>query len=209
MYKRQGLYSLIESQPALSGLNVTVPYKERVIPFLDELDETAQIIGAVNTIKIVRKNGKIHTRGYNTDASGFLHSLPHRLPYASALILGTGGAAKAVAHSLRILRINHQFVSRTDHSGDTITYNEITSGLMDLYKFIINTTPSGMYPETNHCPAIPYQDLSHSHFLYDLIYNPAETVFLKHGMSAGCKVMNGQQMFIHQARLAYDIFLAP
>lgn len=200
---------LIESQPALSGLNVTVPYKEKIIPFLDELDETAQLVGAVNTIKIWRNHGKIRTRGYNTDAGGFILSLPDPLSFSRALILGTGGAAKAVAHALRLKKIEYMFVSRTVHSDNIITYKEITQGLMDQYKFIINATPAGMYPEIGHYPPIPYHYLTKAHFLYDLIYNPEETVFLKHGLVRECKVMNGKQMFIHQASLAYTLFLEP
>ncbi|MCK9423938.1 MAG: shikimate dehydrogenase [Bacteroidales bacterium] len=198
---------LIENHPALSGLNVTVPYKEKIIPLLDELDETARTIGAVNTITISRNHGKIHTRGYNTDAAGFMYSLPDPLPYSSALILGTGGAAKAVAYAFRLMKIEYMFVSRTIHSGNIITYKDITEGLMNQYKFIINATPTGMYPEIGYSPPIPYHYLTRAHFLYDLIYNPAETVFLKHGLTRECKVMNGKRMFIHQADLAYTLFL--
>lgn len=205
----KGFHALIESQPELCGLNVTIPYKIKIIEFLDELDETAQNIGAVNTIKIFREGKTYRTHGYNTDAGGFLQSLPHPVPFSKALILGTGGAARAVAHALRSVHVHYHFVSRLNKTENTIPYGELTPQTMDDYKCIINATPVGMYPDINAYPPIPYEYLTPGHFLIDLIYNPPQTRFLKQGLAKKCKVMNGTKMLIHQANLAYSLFQEP
>lgn len=197
---------LVENHPDLIGLNVTVPYKEKIISFLDDLDETAQKVGAVNAILISRKGGRSYTRGYNTDVAGFLRSLPGSFPGLKAMVLGTGGAAKAVAYALGKLGIDPLFISRSVQNDNTITYPEITKEIMDQYWLIINATPIGMYPETAVSPPIPYQFLTRDHFLYDLIYNPPQTLFLKSGQDMGCQVMNGEKMLLFQADQSWELF---
>ena len=199
---------LIASHPELRGLNVTIPYKEKVLPFLDELDSTAGSIGAVNTILIERTGGKIHTRGFNTDAPGFLQSLSGLHLPGQALILGTGGASKAVAWALARLNIRFACVSRQKRGKDILSYQELTPDIISRYPFIVNTTPAGMYPEVDTCPSIPYHLLTGNHFLYDLVYNPGETLFIKQGKSMNAMTMNGLQMLFNQAELSWKIFLS-
>lgn len=201
--------SFISSIPFLNGLNVTIPYKEQIIPFLNELDPEAKEIGAVNTIKIIRKRGKIITRGYNTDASGFIRSLPSPFRYKNALVLGTGGGSKAIVFALKKLGINVQKISRTSLDDHTILYQDVDDMIMKKFTLIINTTPLGMFPETEHCPPIPYQWINASHFLYDLIYNPVQTLFLKNGKARGANIQNGLEMLTNQADLADQIFQEP
>jgi shikimate dehydrogenase len=194
------------NNPELTGLNVTIPYKEKIIPFLDELDDAARLIGAVNTIRIVRENGKIQTKGFNTDAPGFLQTLDSINPSGPALILGTGGGAKAVAHALKTASIPFNFVSQKKSKTGVLGYADLTFEVISKNLFIINTTPLGMFPDTGTFPPIPYQHLTGRHFLYDLIYNPSETEFLKRGKAMKTKTVNGLQMLINQADLAWDIF---
>jgi len=198
--------ALIASLPELAGLNVTIPYKERIIPYLDQLDETARQIGAVNTIKITREKGHIHTKGFNTDAAGFYLTVKDHIKRSNALILGTGGASKAVAFALQNLQIRYSFVSRNPRGAGTLSYNELTVDIIKDNKFIINTTPVGMYPNAGDCPPIPYDAIGKDHFLYDLIYNPEETGFIRQGKIRHAQTMNGMQMLINQADLAYEIF---
>lgn len=198
------LPQLLQRVPALVGLNVTVPYKQAVLPYLDELDEAAARIGAVNTIKITA--GK--TKGYNTDYIGFKSSLEKFYPvtqHGRALVLGSGGASKAVCAALQDLGINYTILSRSLEPGQ-LTYNELTAELMQQYPLIINTTPLGMYPEVENCPAIPYKALSATHYLYDLVYNPEETLFLKKGKEAGAQTINGLEMLYGQAEAAWQIW---
>lgn len=200
---------LLLRYPELAGLNVTIPYKETIIPYLDGLDDTARSIGAVNTIKITRKNGSIHTRGFNTDGPGFLQTLNVLLLTGPALILGTGGAAKAVSWALKRKNIRFAFVSRQKKGPGIIQYNELTSGIISEHPLIINTTPLGMFPDTGRFPPIPYQHLTCEHYLYDLIYNPETTEFLKRGQAMKAHTLNGKQMLFNQAELALKIFLDP
>ncbi|MEI7501129.1 MAG: shikimate dehydrogenase [Bacteroidota bacterium] len=200
--------ALLRNHPKLSGVNVTIPYKEKIIPYLDDLNETACQIGAVNTIKIIRENEKIHTIGFNTDAGGFLKTLTDQIPRGKALILGTGGASKAVAWALKKSDIRFSFVSRTNKGPGIISYDELTVEIVQNNKLIINTTPLGMYPDTEQFPPLPYDGLTKDHFLYDLIYNPEETRFIKIGRAMNVPTMNGKQMLINQAELAYEIFRA-
>jgi shikimate dehydrogenase len=199
----------ISSIPFLKGLNVTIPYKEKIIPFLNELDPEAKEIGAVNTIKIIRKGSKIVTRGYNTDANGFIRSLPSPFRYKNALVLGTGGGSKAIVFALKKLGINVQKVSRNSLDDHTILYQDVDDMIMNKFTMIINTTPLGMFPETEHCPPIPYQQINGSHFLYDLIYNPVQTLFLKNGKARGANIQNGLEMLTNQADLADQVFQEP
>lgn len=195
---------LVQSKPDLIGLNVTIPYKEQVIPYLDELHETAAEIGAVNTIKITPK-GKII--GYNTDYYGFQKSIePFLKPtHKQALILGTGGASKAVAYALKKLQIKFVFVSRNNHQNG-LTYSDLTKEIVDKHLLIINCTPLGTFPNVENKPDFPYQFLTSKHLLYDLIYNPAETAFLKMGKAKGASICNGLNMLIHQAEKAWEIW---
>jgi len=202
------LLPLIENQPELIGLNVTIPYKEQVIPLLHKLDETAKAVGAVNTIYINRQHTVPELTGFNTDVWGFEHSLCPLLTkdHKKALILGTGGAAKAVAYVLDKLHIAYQYVSRNPQGTNTISYNQLNANIIDTHKLIINTSPLGMYPNIETCPDIPYALLSNKHLLYDLIYNPAETMFMQQGVKAGAKVKNGHEMLILQAEHSWAIW---
>ena len=189
-----------------AGLNVTIPYKEQVIPFLDELDQTAEEIGAVNTIKFL-PNGK--TKGFNTDIYGFEHSLKPlwegRSKPASALILGTGGASKAIQYVLNKLGIHFQRISRKEGKGD-MTYMEINNTILTEYSLIVNTTPLGTYPKVDAAPDLPYVGLTSRNKLYDLVYNPEKTLFLKRGLVQNCQVKNGLEMLHLQAEKAWEIW---
>jgi shikimate dehydrogenase len=198
------LPQLLQNQPDLVGLNVTVPYKETVIPFLDELDKAAERIGAVNTIKITAGR----TKGYNTDYIGFRDSLEQFYPATQnnrALVLGTGGASKAVVAALQDLQINYTILSRQAGQGQ-LTYADLTPELLKQYQLIVNTTPLGMYPAVENCPELPYEALSAQHYLYDLVYNPEQTLFLEKGKSAGAQTINGLQMLYGQAEAAWQIW---
>jgi shikimate dehydrogenase len=199
--------SLLLEEPELIGLNVTIPYKEQIIPFLDELDETARSIGAVNTIKISKSNGKIHTKGFNTDYPGFRKSLEGYTSGNKALILGTGGAARSVAFALDQMKISYKFVSRSEHMSGALKYPELNKELISENTLIINTTPLGMYPTTETFPEIPYQYLSANHLVYDLVYNPKETLFLQKGAKFGARTVNGLKMLEYQADISYQIFM--
>ncbi len=195
--------SLLAAHPDLKGLNVTTPYKEAVIPYLDEIDAVAAEMGAVNCIVI--REGK--TKGYNTDATGFEKSLnPLLMPqHTSALILGTGGSSKAVAYALTQLGIPFHKVSRhkTDH---VFCYDELSAEVVSYYKLIINTTPTGMYPNVDHVPPFPFQHVGDHHLLFDLIYNPEETKFLAMGKERGAVSKNGFEMLQLQAEASWDIW---
>jgi shikimate dehydrogenase len=196
--------ALLAREPELVGLNVTVPYKEAVIPYLDELDEIAAKIGAVNTIKIA--SGKL--KGYNTDFIGFRDTLVGFYPIESrgrALVLGRGGAAKAVWAALDSLGIGYTSVSRNPR-GKELAYAAITPEVLKPYSLIINTTPLGMASDVGNAPAIPYEALSTGNFLYDLVYNPEQTLFLQKGAAAGAKTINGLPMLYAQADAAWQIW---
>lgn len=201
------LNGIIQSNPNLIGLNVTIPYKEKVLPYLDEISEVAKEIGAVNTIRISRENDKVFLKGFNTDAYGFMESIKPMLgpPHTSALILGTGGASKAVKFVFKKLGINYLSVSRNKND-NTVTYNELTAELLGVHKIIVNTTPLGTYPKVEECPPLPYQFLSRDHLLYDLVYNPAVTSFLSKGKEQGCNTKNGLEMLHLQAEKAWQIW---
>lgn len=196
---------ILKSNPDLKGLNVTIPYKEAIIPFLDSLNKEAQEIGAVNTIKIC-KNGKL--KGYNTDWYGFKKTLepllePH---HQKALILGTGGASKAIAFALKKLDIAYTFVSRNSSDTHPITYISLSESDIQNHLIVINCTPLGTHPNIDDCPKIPYQALSNKHILYDLIYNPEQTKFLQLGKAKKATTINGLQMLIFQANKAWEIW---
>ena len=202
------LLPLINGNMELLGLNVTIPYKEQVIPYLNDIDEDAANIGAVNTIRITHNSGKTILKGYNTDVYGFSESLRPLLTqrHKNALILGTGGASKAVAYALKKWEIPVTFVSRSHTNSNTITYPMITPEIIVKSKIIVNTSPLGMYPSINDCPDIPYELLTPDHILFDLIYNPQETTFMSKGRSKGSKVLNGLHMLHLQADKAWQIW---
>ena len=198
---------VIAENPDLKGLNVTIPYKEQVIPLLDDLSENAKKIGAVNVIKIVRDKKKVKLIGYNSDIIGFKESIEPLLKpcHKLALILGTGGSAKAIFHGLSQLGIESTFVSRTKSEGQ-LTYEELTPEIMNKYHVIVNCTPVGMFPKTDEYPAIPYDLLSSDHLLYDLLYNPNETLFMKKGKEKGATVKNGLEMLLLQAFASWEFW---
>lgn len=196
---------ILHSNDNLIGFNVTIPYKEAIIPYLDKLSKTAKKIGAVNTIDITKK-GKL--KGYNTDHYGFSESLKPYLKkhHKNALILGTGGASKAISYALSKLKIKYDYVSRTLTNDIKYTYESLTAEDLSYYQVIINCTPLGTHPNVNECPPIPYDGISDQHLLYDLIYNPEETKFLRIGKSQGATILNGYDMLIYQAEKAWKIW---
>jgi len=202
------LKPVIRNNPQLKGLNVTIPYKEQVIPYLNKLSENARLIGAVNVIKIVRKKKKIKLTGYNSDIIGFKQSIepllqPH---HQQALILGTGGSAKAIFYGLQQLGLTATYVSRQKSSDRILTYSELSSEVMEAHTVIVNCTPVGLWPKVDDCPAIPYPMLTNKHLLYDLIYNPNETLFMKKGEEQGAVVKNGLEMLLLQAFAGWNFW---
>lgn len=215
----------VAQHPDLSGFNVTIPYKEAIIPYLDELDEVAAEIGAVNCVKVLKNSDKedngnkatartqlptkkgYRLKGYNTDAPAFAQCLQESwtLP-TKALIFGTGGAAKAVAYALKQLHIDFYFVSRSKHDGQTITYSDLNQTLSESHKLWINATPVGMFPHTEELLPLDYSAISSEHYLFDLIYNPKETVFLRRGHEHGAHIKNGLAMLHTQAELSWKVF---
>ncbi|MDD3321600.1 MAG: shikimate dehydrogenase [Paludibacter sp.] len=192
---------------SICGINVTIPYKEQVIKYMTELDNTAAEIGAVNVIKFIRNNGKLTLRGYNSDAIGFENALqPFLQPYhKKALILGTGGASKAINYTLNKLGIETTFVTRNEKPG-MLTYQQLNEKILSNNLLIINASPVGTFPHSDECPNIPYNFLTDKHFLFDVVYNPAETIFLKKGKEKGAKGLNGEAMLIGQALAAWKIW---
>lgn len=200
------LPQLLARHPDLAGLNVTIPYKEQVWPLLTRVAPSAALVGAVNVIEFAPDGSLV---GHNTDYVGFRESLrkfyPATSPDRRALVLGTGGAAKAVRVALRELGIAHWLVSRDPLSAN-LTYEELTPELLAAHPLIINTTPLGTYPATTECPPLPYAALTPQHYLFDLIYNPRETLFLQHGQASGAHTHNGFEMLELQAEAAWDIW---
>ncbi len=188
----------------ICGLNVTIPYKKKIIPYLDKISNKANKIGAVNTVFFDKKGKSI---GYNTDAHGFQKALTEKLNEIPkyALILGTGGASQAVSYSLQKMGIQFKVVSRNTDK-NFINYNDINKDIIETYRLIINTTPLGTYPKINDVPPIPYHLINKSNILYDLIYNPKETLFLKNGKDKGCITINGYKMLVYQAEKSWQIW---
>lgn len=241
---------LIKCHPNLKGFNVTIPYKETIIPLLDELDETAKVVGAVNTVVCqasatlsltnnnslsltnnnalsltnnnalsltnnnaldATNNVQLRLKGYNTDVYGFRQSIKPFLAshHERALILGTGGASKAVEYVLRGIGVECVFVSRQKNElpgKQVLTYAELNRYVLDAFKLIVNCTPVGTFPNVNEAPDIPYEYITSDHFLYDLVYNPAETEFLRRGKERGAMIQNGYDMLKMQAEKAWTIF---
>lgn len=196
----ENLTEVLSLNPELKGLNVTIPYKEKVIGYLDSLSPEAKEIGAVNVIQISHKGNKLHLKGFNSDVIGFTQSIEPMLEpfHKKALILGTGGASKAVNFGLKSLGLDTMFVSRSQHT-NAILYKDITADIIREYNVIINCTPCGMYPHTDECPQLPYEAMDSHTLLYDLIYNPDETLFLKKGKEKGATIKNGLEMLLLQA----------
>ncbi|WP_047546025.1 shikimate dehydrogenase family protein [Psychroserpens sp. Hel_I_66] len=196
---------LLTNNHSIVGFNVTIPYKEQIIPYLHRLNKKAEKIGAVNTITI-DKEGVL--TGFNTDCYGFKKSIkPYLKPHhKKALILGTGGASKAIAYTLKKLKIEFDYVSRTKKTGVTFTYDTLSSEILSKYAIVINCTPIGTHPNIAESPDIPYDGITDQHLLYDLIYNPSETTFLKLGKSKGAQTCNGYKMLEFQAEKAWKIW---
>jgi shikimate dehydrogenase len=198
------LPAIIAETKRLKGLNVTIPYKEAILPLLNSTSKTAKKIGAVNTVTVSKK-GKL--KGFNTDHYGFRKSLKPLLKkhHEKALILGTGGASKAIAYALRKLGIEYDFVSRT---GDEVifSYTDLNKAIFEEYHIIINTTPLGTYPDTDKCPPLDYSLFTEKHIAYDLVYNPEVTAFLKKAAENGAITKNGYEMLVYQAEKAWDIW---
>lgn len=197
----------IEENPELEAFSVTIPYKEEIIPYLHELSPQAQAIGAVNSVRIYRGTQGTRLHGYNTDCIGFQNSFtpllsPH---HQNALVLGSGGAARAVVYVLSQLGITYRVVSRTPKSAEQIAYSELAK-LLPHYQIIINTTPLGTFPEVERCPPIPYDLLDEQHYLFDLVYNPSTTLFLSKGLHRGAKIKNGLEMLHLQAEASWQIW---
>lgn len=195
--------TILNREKNLKGLNVTIPYKENVIEFLDELDKTAKAIGAVNTIKI--RNNKLH--GYNTDVYGFMTAVFPLLEkhHQKALVLGSGGASKAICYALQSFDIDYITVSRQPKNNQ-ISYQEIDKKMINSHHLIINCTPLGTYPNIEESPDIPYQYLTQKHLLFDLVYNPTVSTFLAQGKSQKTKICNGYDMLMFQAEKAWEIW---
>lgn len=198
------LKDLLASKPNLKGFNITIPYKEDVLDFLDEIDESANSIKAVNTVKI--EGDKLI--GFNTDTFGFRTSIkPFFEPqHRKALILGTGGAAKAIAFVLEQLGVDYFYVSRNPKTEKEVSYSDLTIEAITNFPFIINCSPVGTFPNVDVCPDIPYEGITPSHLLYDLVYNPEESLFLRNGKERGATIVNGLSMLHHQAEESWRIW---
>ncbi|MBQ2195733.1 MAG: shikimate dehydrogenase [Prevotella sp.] len=201
------LREVLDSTPDLKGLNVTIPYKEKVIEYLDSVSPEARAIGAVNVIKVTHKGKKTLLKGFNSDVIGFTQSIEPMLEkcHKKALILGTGGASKAIDYGLRSLGLETVFVSRYERPG-TVQYDKLKPEDVKEYNVIVNCTPLGMYPKTEECPLLPYEAMDSNNLLYDLIYNPDETMFMKMGKKYGATVKNGLEMLLLQAFASWEFW---
>lgn len=202
------LPEVLSQNPELKGLNVTIPYKEKVLPFLDSISPEARSIGAVNVIRITHQGKDTILKGYNSDVIGFTKSIEPMIEkkwHNKALILGTGGASKAIDYGLRNLGLETVFVSRYEKTG-TIQYKDITPEVIREYNVIVNCTPLGMYPHTEECPQLPYEAMDSHTILYDLIYNPDETLFMKQGEKYGAQTKNGLEMLLLQAFASWEFW---
>lgn len=200
--------TLCQTHQDLCGFNVTIPYKQAIIPYLDVMSEEAQRIGAVNVVRVVRnEHGDVHLEGYNSDIIGFCQSLSPLLSsdHQKALVLGTGGASKAIVHGLRQLGISSILVSRTAKDG-VIAYEDLTPEVMQTHLLVVNCSPLGMFPKVDAAPNIPYELLTHKHICYDLVYNPEETLFMKRSAAQGAVVKNGLEMLHRQALAAWEMW---
>lgn len=201
------LHEILALNPELKGLNVTIPYKQKVMSYLDSISPEARAIGAVNVIRVEQSGNEILLKGYNSDVIGFTKSIEPllRKHHKKALILGTGGASKAIDYGLRSLGLETVFVSRYERP-DTIQYSKITPDIVKEYNVIINCTPCGMFPHIDECPQLPYEALDDRNLLYDLIYNPDQTLFMQKGKKYGATVKNGLEMLLLQAFASWEFW---
>lgn len=202
------LRDIISENTDICGINVTIPYKEKVIPLLDKLDSEAAVVGAVNTVQIIREKDSLFLKGFNSDITGFENSISPLIAdhHRKALILGTGGASKAIKHVLRKMSIDFISASIEDLNENEIRYEEIDKSIMDEYHIIINATPLGTSPNIESSPDIPYHWITKSHLLFDLVYNPEVTRFLQQGATMGAVIKNGYEMLTLQALKSYEIW---
>ncbi len=203
------LRAFIKDSPELKGLNVTIPFKLNIIPFLDEIDPVAQLTGSVNTIKIDRRNDNLFLKGYNTDTLGFENTIKPLVKdknQLKALILGTGATAHTLAYVLRKIGIYFYFVSRKPVKVESLSYSWLDKKILKAFKLIINATPLGMFPNVDQCPDIPYDYIDKKSIVYDVVYNPEETLFLKKGREKGAITKNGLEMLYRQADEAWKIW---
>lgn len=207
--KAEMLLEVVSNNPNLKGLNCTIPHKQAIIPLLDVLSPEAERIGAVNVIRITRDDSPrgFHLKGYNSDIIGFSDSLrpllqPH---HRKTLVLGTGGASRAICVGLEKMGIEWRYVSRSPREG-YFTYADLTPEVMEEYTIIVNCSPVGMHPKMDACPALPYEALTPRHLLYDLVYNPLETLFMRRGKAQGATVKNGLEMLHLQALASWEMW---
>ena len=198
---------VLSSNPQLRGLNVTIPYKEQVIRYLDSISPEAQAIGAVNVIRVSQKGNQTFLRGFNSGVIGFTKSIEPLLEryHRKALILGTGGAAKAVDYGLKSLGLETQMVSRSRKTG-AITYDDVKAETIEEYNVLVNCTPLGLYPNVDLCPTLPYNAMNSRTLFYDLLYNPDETLFMRKGREQGATVKNGLEMLLLQAFASWEFW---
>lgn len=203
----ENFQSIYSGDSDFHGFNVTIPHKRNVMAFLHELSPEAEEIKAVNCVRIERRDGKAFLKGFNTDAFGFEQSLKPLLTpeHNKALVFGNGGAAQAVYYSLKKLNIPYKIVSRSKANGD-LTYSDLTADIINEHKLLINCSPVGTFPNVNECPDIPYEAVTEHHLLYDLIYNPEETLFLRKGKERGAAIKNGYEMLVLQAEKNWTIW---
>lgn len=204
------LLDVVRNNPELCGLNCTIPHKQAIIPMLDEMSDEARRIGAVNVIRITRKKGKngdFHLKGFNSDIIGFMDSMRPLLKpcHKKALVLGTGGASKAICVGLDKLGIEWKYVSRRPTEGQ-FTYDDLTPAIIQEYPVIVNCSPVGMYPKVDDCPTLPYEAMTSQNLLFDLVYNPLETCFMKRGAEHGATVKNGLEMLHLQALASWEFW---
>jgi shikimate dehydrogenase len=201
------LAEVLDSNPELKGLNVTIPYKQKVMEYLDSISPEARAIGAVNVIRVTHVGNEIKLKGFNSDVIGFTQSIEPMLEecHKKALILGTGGASKAIDYGLKSLGLETVFVSRYRRP-ETICYEDVTPEVIKEYNVIVNCTPLGMFPKTEECPNLPYEAMDEHTILYDLIYNPDETLFMKKGAERGANVKNGLEMLLLQAFASWEFW---
>ena len=200
---------IFEKNDHIAGLNCTIPYKQQIMPFLDEIDEEAATVGAINTVKIIRSEDSVKLKGFNTDIYGFENSLQPMLneKHKKALILGTGGASKAIKYILKKLGLSYVSASIEEKLNEgEIRYEDINEDLLKEYLVVINATPLGTFPKVDNCANIPYEFLTSDHVLFDLVYNPEETLFMKKGKAQGAAVKNGLEMLHLQAIKAWEIW---
>ena len=198
---------ILTENPDLRGLNVTIPYKEKIISYMDALSEEARQIGAVNVVRVSERKGQTYLKGFNSDVIGFTRSIEPLLEpkHKKALILGTGGASRAIRYGLEQLGLEYCLVSRTPREG-VWSYDQLTPETMQEYTVIVNCTPVGMYPHPDACPPLPYEAIGHDHLLYDLVYNPEETLFLRKGRGQGAIIKNGLEMLLLQAYAGWEFW---